>query len=94
MDERFTQRGPWASLSQSQKRYYTGVQKKADRARKAAIRAIYADTSPFAQALARDIAFLDTFDFDVPMSKRQPYVDASMRVRVNIRNVCGIESSL
>ena len=94
VDEWNTQRGPWALLSRSQKDYYNQVQKKADRARRDAVRAILKDTSSLAGSLSRDLALLATFDFDVPMNQRQQFVDAAGRVRSTIRSVCGVESRL
>jgi len=91
VEERMTQRGPWSSLTKAQKRYYRGVEKKADDARLAALRAIYRDRSSVGRSLTRDLALLDTFTFDIPVNERQEFVDAKIRVRQNIRGVCGIE---
>lgn len=92
LDERMTQRGAWVSLSPSQQRYYTKIQEKVDKYRKFALRKMYKDSSPTARQLVRDINFLGTFDANLPMDERDPYVEAASRKRAIIIASCGFDS--
>jgi len=59
-----------------------------------AVRKIHRDSSAVARQLARDIAFMDTFDFSLPLQEREEYVVVGARVTRNIYNMCGIENGL